>query len=84
VHFRYAWARNPLANLQATGNLDLPFATQRSDPWPLGAFPLGVLGEEPERALTGKEQATVLTALRAEDLRRRLAEAQALLDAAQK
>jgi len=82
VHFRYAWARNPLANLQATGNLDLPFATQRSDAWPLGAFPLGVLAEEPERELTGREHGTVLAALRAEDLRRRLAEAQALLDAA--
>ena len=89
VHFRYAWARNPLANLQATGNLDVPFATQRSDPWPLGAYPLGVLPlgaqeGEPERALTRQEQATVRTALRADDLRRRLAEAEALLDAARK
>ena len=32
-HFRYAWARNPDANLQLDGNKDIPFATQRSDSW---------------------------------------------------
>lgn len=33
VHFRYAWGRNPMGNLQANGNTDIPFATQRSDDW---------------------------------------------------
>lgn len=33
IHFRYGWGRDPLANLQAVGNKDLPFATQRSDDW---------------------------------------------------
>ena len=46
IHFRYAWGRNPLGNLQATGNKDLPFATQRSDDWKMEEVPLGVLGDE--------------------------------------
>jgi sialate O-acetylesterase len=36
LHYRYAWARNPMGNLQALGNTDIPFATQRSDDWPHG------------------------------------------------
>jgi sialate O-acetylesterase len=36
VHYRYAWARNPMGNLQVLGNTDIPFATQRSDTWPHG------------------------------------------------
>lgn len=35
IHFRYAWARNPMANLQLPGNTDVPLATQRSDDWDL-------------------------------------------------
>lgn len=35
VHYRYAWARTPMGNLQVTGNSDIPFATQRSDDWPV-------------------------------------------------
>ena len=31
VHYRYAWARNPMANL--TNNRQIPVATQRSDDW---------------------------------------------------
>ena len=34
VHFRYAWARNPMGNLQTSRMTDVPFATQRSDDWP--------------------------------------------------
>ena len=80
VHFRYAWARNPLANLQVTGNKDLPFATQRSDDWDMGTVPLGVLDEPIDGKLTRAQRGVVLRALRAEDLRRRLAEARALLE----
>ena len=36
LHYRYAWARNPMGNLQVLGNTDIPFATQRSDTWPHG------------------------------------------------
>jgi sialate O-acetylesterase len=35
IHYRYAWGRNPMGNIQATGNSDIPLATQRSDEWPL-------------------------------------------------
>ncbi len=35
IHFRYAWGRNPMANLRpsSTAQKDIPFATQRSDDW---------------------------------------------------
>lgn len=81
IHFRYAWGRNPLANLQVTGNKDLPFATQRSDDWDMGSVPLGVLDSEIEEKLSRAQRNQVLQALRREDLRRRLAEARALLEA---
>lgn len=32
IHFRYAWGRNPMGNVQDKG---IPLATQRSDDWPL-------------------------------------------------
>ena len=80
-HFRYAWGRNPLANLQATGNKDLPFAAQRSDDWDMGDVPLGVLGADwnREAPLGGTQRNRVLQALRQEDVRRRVAEAEAVL-----
>ena len=82
-HFRYAWGRNPLANLQAIGNKDLPFATQRSDDWDMGEVPLGVLGDgvDGKGALTGAQQNRVRQALRHEDVRRKVAEAEAVLRA---
>lgn len=81
IHFRYAWGRNPLANLQVTGNKDLPFATQRSDDWDMGTAPLGVLDSEIEGQLSRPQRNQVLQALRQEDKRRSLAEARALLEA---
>lgn len=82
-HFRYAWGRSPLGNLQATGNKDLPFPAQRSDDWDMGEVPLGVLGDDWNRQapLTGAQRNRVLQELRKEDLRRRIAEAEALLHA---
>lgn len=80
-HFRYAWGRSPLGNLQATGNKDLPFPAQRSDDWDMGEVPLGVLGDDwnPQVPLTGAQRNRVLQELRKEDLRRRIAEAEAVL-----
>jgi len=80
-HFRYAWGRSPLGNVQATGNQDLPLPAQRSDTWDMGEVPLGVLGDDWNRAvpLTGAQRNRVLAALRAEDARRRVAEAEAVL-----
>jgi len=78
-HFRYAWGRNPLANLQATNNLDLPFATQRSDNWAMGEVPLGIIDTLIEGKLTRQQTGVIRRALRQEDERRRIAEAQAVL-----
>lgn len=80
-HFRYAWGRSPLGNVQATGNLDLPLPAQRSDDWDMGEVPLGVLGLDWRRdvPLTGAQHHRVLQALRAEDELRRVAEAEAVL-----
>ncbi|MEO6594569.1 MAG: hypothetical protein ABIP94_07435 [Planctomycetota bacterium] len=82
IHFRYAWGRNPMANLQSADHNDLPFATQRSDQWRMEEVPLGVLGDEPvpDGTLTRRQRARILDALRKEDLRRRLAEARALIE----
>lgn len=46
IHYRYAWGRSPLGNLQAGRQSDIPIGTQRSDDWPLEMLPLGFLGEE--------------------------------------
>ncbi len=81
IHYRYAWARSPMGNLQAHSNTDIPVASQRSDNWSM---------KEIYEALTGKkstssgslergERRELLEALRAEDVRRRLAEAEALI-----
>ena len=80
-HFRYAWGRSPLGNVQATGNKDLPLPAQRSDDWDMGDVPLGVLGADwnGKAPLTGAQRNRVLQALRAEDARRRIAEAEAVL-----
>lgn len=75
TQFRYAWGRNPIANLQAMSNLDLPFATQRSDDWSMAAVPLDVLKEEVEGKMTRAQSNRIRQALRSEDLRRKLDEA---------
>ena len=52
LHYRYAWARNPLANL--TNGKQIPLATQRSDNWLNEETPLlwpGAAEEENQRAL---------------------------------
>jgi sialate O-acetylesterase len=38
AHYRYAWARNPLANI--TSNRQIPLATQRSDEWLMEETPV--------------------------------------------
>lgn len=82
VHFRYAWGRNPLANLQATGNKDLPVATQRSDDWSMGEAPLDVFsGRERNEPLSRADRREVLEALRDLDRQRRLEEALQVIEA---
>ncbi len=79
VHFRYAWARSPLANIQAASNSDIPLGTQRSDDWPMENIPLGVLGDDPSPNADRGQRRTIQQALRREDLRRRYAEAEAFV-----
>ncbi|MCR9199678.1 MAG: hypothetical protein NXI04_13615 [Planctomycetaceae bacterium] len=81
VHFRYAWGRSPLGNLQVSRNTDVPFATQRSDDWPLEATPL-LFGEETPAKLDGRQKRQQQEALRQLDEDRRKGDAQRLLQAA--
>jgi sialate O-acetylesterase len=81
VHFRYAWGRNPLANLQAMSNLDLPFATQRSDDWDMLDVPLGVIDEKMAQRPDRAQMNHVRGVLRQEDERRRVDEARRVIEA---
>ena len=80
VHFRYAWGRNPLANLQVTGNKDLPFATQRSDDWRMEEVPLGVLGDDVTRPVSRGDRNKIIQTLREQDKERRLIEAREVIE----
>jgi sialate O-acetylesterase len=82
IHFRYAWGRNPMGNLQAADNNDLPFATQRSDDWKMEEVPQKF---EVDEKLSPRDQARkrrhlAVQALRLDDIGRRLKEAQAFID----
>lgn len=78
VHYRYAWARSPLGNLQADRMTDIPFATQRSDDWSLETVPLGVNEEGLTEKLDRKQKQKQVEALRKQDVERILLEAEAL------
>ena len=80
VHYRYAWARSPLGNLQADRNSDVPFATQRSDNWPLENVPLMGSDDTTEK-LDRRQRRMVQEALRKLDVDRRLYEAEVLRNA---
>jgi sialate O-acetylesterase len=81
VHYRYAWGRSPLANLQASRMTDIPIGTQRSDDWDIEEIPLGILPEGTEPAKADRRK--IQEALRKEDLRRHLKEARDLIEANQ-
>ncbi|MFY9255107.1 MAG: hypothetical protein WAO83_16780 [Fuerstiella sp.] len=78
VHYRYAWGRSPLGNLQAERMTDIPFATQRSDDWSLENVPLGVHEEELTEKLDRQQQRNLIDALRKQDVDRILFEAETL------
>lgn len=83
IHFRYAWGRSPLGNLQVSRQTDIPIATQRSDSWPMEATPLGVFEGEPPMRLERAQRRQLQEALKQMDLDRRIAEAKELLKANQ-
>lgn len=80
THYRYGWGRNPLANLQAVGHKDIPFATQRSDDWRMEEVPLGVLDANVPLPLSGGDANKIIQALRAQDTARRLEEAKRFIE----
>ena len=84
VHYRYAWGRSPLGNLQADRNTDIPFATQRSDQWTLETTPLGVFGDEEPLMLERGQRRELQKALQAQDRERLLFEAKQLLESSSK
>jgi sialate O-acetylesterase len=82
VYFRYAWARNPLENLKSADNAGLPFDTQRNDTYTLAdmyQIYTGKNSSEPGVLQRG-ETRELIEALKAEDRKRRVAEAKELLN----
>ena len=78
THYRYAWGRSPLGNLQADRMTDIPFATQRSDDWSLENVPLGVHKKEVTSKLTRQQKNKLIEALKQQDTERILHEAKTL------
>jgi len=85
VHFRYAWGRNPMGNLHVADHNDIPFATQRSDSWKIEEVPVAFPGDDKLSAkdLARRHRNEAKKLLRLDDIGRRLAEAQAFIDAHQ-
>ncbi len=83
TYFRHAWGRNPLANLKSTDHTDLPLPTLRNDSWTIADMYELYTGKKPAtpNVLNRNEHGELVKALRAEDLRRRIAEARELLKA---
>ena len=79
LHYRYAWARNPMANL--SNSRQVPIATQRSDDWIMEETPIkfpSAPGADPKsqsRQLGGK----IRKELELGDTERRILEAEATL-----
>lgn len=85
IHYRYAWARSPLGNLQTGRMSDVPIATQRSDDWALENFPLGLLGNDSQAEdqtvppkLDRRQRRTQVEALQKMDLERKRMELRAI------
>ena len=77
VHFRYAWARNPMGNIMASQAITrTPLATQRSDSWLLSSPLTGEDAELESRAKRGKLKKMAKEA----DAQRKLKDAQALVE----
>lgn len=78
IHFRYAWSRNPLANVQLARNSDVPLGTQKSDVWGLEEAPLSVIDSlDPTNARANRGK--IIQALKQLDRVRRLKQAEVTL-----
>jgi len=82
-YYRHAWGRNPQANLKSMDHTDLPFPTLRNDSWTIADMYEIYTGKKSKtpNILDRREHGELTKALRAEDLKRRLAEAKELLKA---
>ena len=75
VHFRHAWARNPISNL--VNGRGIPLATQRSDDWVLEETPVKV--EDFDKKNSRQISNEIRKMLRQADIERRFKEAEATL-----
>ncbi len=76
LHYRYAWARNPMANLVSPRQIPLP--PQRSDDWVLEETPTRFPGSD-DPAQEGRIRGLLVKELELIDLERRVREAEAML-----
>lgn len=83
VYFRHAWGRNPQANLKSMDHSDLPLPTIRNDSFNMADMYENYTGKKSATpdVLDRREQADLVRALRADDLKRRVFEANELLKA---
>lgn len=81
-HFRYAWARMPMGNVQAHHNTDIPIGTQRSDTWTINDMYEAYMGKKTvdPNTLDRKERRELSEALKASDQERHLHEAKILIE----
>ncbi|MCF7975915.1 MAG: hypothetical protein K9N55_19015 [Phycisphaerae bacterium] len=76
IHYRYAWARNPMGNLKPRYNFDSAIlATQRSDDWRIHEVPVKFGDTADRQSMNLARQANRLF-----DMDRRLKDARHLLD----
>ena len=80
VHYRYAWARSPMGNVQADRNSDIPLATQRSDPWTMEGTPLGVFADGVPVKLERRQRRELQQTLQVQDRDRMRYHAKVLLE----
>jgi len=78
VYYRHAWGRNPLANLKADG---IPLDTLRNDNWTVADMYEIYTGRKSAipNILNGAEVRGLTKALKAEDVKRRLKEAETFI-----
>jgi sialate O-acetylesterase len=86
VYYRYAWGRNPMANLKTTDHTDLPLPTLRNDPWTMADMYEKYTGKKSAtpNILDRKENRELMKALQDADFKRRLDEATELLKSNEK
>lgn len=75
VHYRHAWARNPLTNI--TNGRGIPLATQRSDDWILEETPVKVKDFDKKNSRQISNE--IRKMLRQADIERRFKEAEATI-----